>query len=61
MIPLPPGLLGEPFVEHGAREPDMPADPVAGQAASPHGLIDPARPDVEIPSGLIWAKQPILL
>jgi hypothetical protein len=58
---LLPRLLGEPFVEHGAREADVPADPVAGQAAGPHGLVDPARPDVEIPSGLIWPKQPILL
>jgi hypothetical protein len=54
-------LLGEPVVEHGSREADVPADPMAGQAAGPHGLVDPARPDVEIPSGLIWPKQPVVL
>ncbi len=59
--PLLTRLLSEPLVEHGAREADVPADPMAGQAAGPHGLVNPARPDVEIPSGLIWTKQPILL
>jgi hypothetical protein len=59
--PLLPGLLSEPVVEHGAREADVPADPMAGQAARPHGLVDPARPDVEIPSGLIRPEEPILL
>ena len=59
--PLLTRLFSEPFVEHGAREADVPADPMAGQAAGPHGLVDPARPDVQIPSGLIRAKQPILL
>jgi hypothetical protein len=54
-------LLSEPLVKHRAREADVPAHPMAGQAAGPHGLVDPARPDVEIPSGLIRAKQPILL
>ncbi len=54
-------LLSEPFVEHGSREANVPADPMTGQAAGPHGLVDPARPDVEIPSGLIWPKQPVLL
>ncbi len=58
---LPSGLFSEPLVEHCAREADVPADPMAGQAACPHGLVDPARPDVEIPSGLIWPKQPVLL
>ena len=58
---LPPRLFSEPFVEHGAREADVPADPMTGQAAGPHGLVDPARPDVEIPSGLIRAKEPVLL
>ena len=57
---LPPGLLGEPVVEHGAREADVPTYSMAGQAASPHGLIDPARLDVEIPGGLLWAKESIL-
>jgi hypothetical protein len=59
--PLPPGLLGEPFVEHGAREANVPSYSMARQAAGPDGLVDPARSDVEIPSGLIWPKQPILL
>jgi hypothetical protein len=58
---LPPRLLSQPFVEHGSREADVPADPMAGQAARPHGLVDPTRPDVEIPSSLIWPKQPVLL
>ncbi len=57
---LPPRLFSEPFVEHRPRKADMPADPMAGQAAGPHGLVDPTRPDVEIPSRLIRAKQPIL-
>ncbi len=54
-------LFSEPVVEHGSREADVPADPMTGQAAGPHGLVDPARPDVEIPSGLIRAKEPVLL
>lgn len=54
-------LFSQPVVEHGSREADVPAHPMAGQAAGPHGLVDPARPDVEIPSGLIWPKQPVLL
>jgi hypothetical protein len=57
---LPPGLLGEPVVEHGAREADVPTYSMAGQATGPHGLIDPARLDVEIPGGLLWAKESIL-
>jgi hypothetical protein len=57
---LPLGLLGEPVVEHGTREADMPAYSMARQAASPHGLVDPAHLDVEIPSGLLWAKELIL-
>ena len=56
-----PRLLCEPCVEHGAREADVPPNPMAGQAAGPHRLVDPARPDVEIPSGLIWPKEPFLL
>jgi hypothetical protein len=55
-----PRLLSEPVVEPGAREADVPAHPMARQAASPHGLIDPARLDVEIPGGLLWAKESIL-
>jgi hypothetical protein len=46
--------------EHGPRKADVPSYPMAGQAASPHGLIDPARLDVEIPSCLLWAKESIL-
>jgi len=54
------GLLGKPFVEHLAREADVPPDPAAWQPAAPHSLIDPARLDVEIPSGLLETKEPIL-
>ena len=54
------GLLGKPFVEHLAREADVPPDPAAWQPAAPHSLIDPARLDVEIPSGLLGTKGPIL-
>ena len=57
---LLPGLLGEPVIEHEAREADMPAYSMARQAASPHGLVDPARLDVQIPSGLLRAQEPIL-
>ena len=57
---LLPGLLGEPAVEHGAREADVPSYSMARQATSPHGLIDPARLDVQIPGGLLWAPEPIL-
>jgi hypothetical protein len=53
-------LLSEPIIEHRAREADMPPDSIAGQAASSHGLIDPARLDVQVPSGLLRAKQSIL-
>ena len=59
--PLPPRLLGEPRVEQGAREANVPADPMTGQAACPYGLIDPARLDVEIPGSLIWPKEPVVL
>jgi hypothetical protein len=59
--PLLTRLFSEPFVEHWSREADVPPDPMTRQAACPHGLVDPARPDVEIPSGLIRAKQPVLL
>lgn len=59
--PLLTRLLSEPFVKHRAREADVPADPMARQAARPHGLVYPARPDVQIPSGLIWPKEPVLL
>ena len=54
------GLLSEPVVEHLAREADMPPHPMARQATSPHRLIDPACLDVEIPSGLLRAKESIL-
>ena len=57
---LPPRLLGEPVVEHGPREADVPSYSMAGQAASPNGLVDPARLDVQIPGGLLWAPEPIL-
>src|SRR5487761_2055657 len=45
-ISLLPGLLGEPFVEHGARKANVSSYSMAGQTASPDGLIDPARLDV---------------
>jgi len=57
---LLPRLLGEPVVEHGAREANMPTDSMARQAASPHGLVDPARLDVELPSGLLRAQESVL-
>ncbi len=53
-------LLVEPLVEHGPRKADVPAHTTARQAATPHGLVDPARLDVQIPSGLLRAKKPIL-
>src|SRR5271154_1944883 len=53
-------LLGEPLVEHRSREADVPTDPMARQATSAHRLIDPARLDVEIPSCLLRAKEPVL-
>ena len=58
--PLPPRLLSEPLVEHGARKADVPSYSMAWQATSPHGLIDPACLDVEIPSGLLRAQESIL-
>jgi hypothetical protein len=57
---LPPGLLGEPVVEQGACEANVPSYSMARQAASPHGLIDQARLYVEIPSGLLRAQESIL-
>jgi len=54
------GLLVEPVVEHVTREADVPSYSMARQATSPHGLIDPARLDVEIPSGLLRAQESIL-
>lgn len=53
-------LLDEPLVEHVAREANVPTHSMAGQAISPHGLIDPAWLDVQIPGGLLWAPEPIL-
>jgi hypothetical protein len=52
-------LLGEPVIEHGAREADVPTYSMRRQTASPHGLVDPARLDVEIPSRLFRAKESI--
>jgi hypothetical protein len=48
-------LLGEPVVEHGAREADVSPHPVAWQATGSYGLVDPAGLDVEIPGGLLGA------
>lgn len=53
-------LISQPFVEHQAREANVPSDPTARQAASPDRLVDPTRFDVEIPSGLLWAPEPII-
>lgn len=53
-------LLSQPVVKHGPREADVSTDPMARQAAGSHGLIDPARLDIEIPSRLLRAKEPIL-
>jgi hypothetical protein len=57
---LPPWLLSQPIVEHGAREANVSSYSMAGQAASPHGLVHPARLDVEMPSGLLRAQESIL-
>lgn len=65
IVPVPARLssrlLGQPLVEHQAREADVPADSPAGQQARPHSLIDPARLDVQIPRDLLRTKKPILL
>jgi len=53
-------LVGEPVVEHVARKANVPSYSMAGQATSPHGVVDPACLDVEIPSGLLRAQESIL-
>jgi hypothetical protein len=53
-------LLVKPVIEHATREAYVATDAMARQAARPHGLIDPACLDVEIPSRLLRAKKSIL-
>jgi hypothetical protein len=52
-------LFGEPVIEHGPREANVPPHPMAGQPTSPHSLVDPARLDVEIPSRPLRALKSI--
>jgi hypothetical protein len=54
------GLIGEPVLEHRAREADVVLlDGMAG--GLPNGLVDPAGLDVEIPGGLLRAKERSLI
>jgi hypothetical protein len=54
------GVVGQPLFQHSLCKADVPTDPYAWKATSPHGFVDPARSHGEQPGCLLRAQQWIL-